>query len=169
MRRILHEDLGMLSYKIQLVQELKPIDHPIRFRFFADFVKKITFSDKVRFDLFGYVNKQNCRIWGPEISHTYIEKPMHSKRVIVWCAFWSRDIIRPFFFENEQGVDDTVKGDRYRAMLNEYSILDIGNIWVQQDSATCHTATQSMFYALFLKIILLATKLISFGHLEAAI
>ena len=29
-RRILHKDLGMTSYKVQLVQELKPIDHPMR-------------------------------------------------------------------------------------------------------------------------------------------
>ena len=33
MRRILHKGLGMTTYKVQLVQELKPIDHPMRFRF----------------------------------------------------------------------------------------------------------------------------------------
>ena len=32
-RRILHKDLGMTSYKVQLVQELKLIDHPMHFRF----------------------------------------------------------------------------------------------------------------------------------------
>ena len=32
--RILHsQDLGMNAYKVQLVQELKPHDHPMRFRF----------------------------------------------------------------------------------------------------------------------------------------
>ena len=30
--RILDKDLGMTPYKLQLVQELKPIDHPMRFR-----------------------------------------------------------------------------------------------------------------------------------------
>ena len=60
--------------------------------------KKIIFSD-VYFDLSG---KENCRIWGTENPHTYIEKPTHRKRVIVWCGFWSRGIIGPFFFENEQ-------------------------------------------------------------------
>ena len=29
LRRILHKDLGMMPYKFQLVQELKPIDHPM--------------------------------------------------------------------------------------------------------------------------------------------
>ena len=31
--RILHKDLGMAPYKVQLVQILKPIDHPMRYRF----------------------------------------------------------------------------------------------------------------------------------------
>ena len=33
LRRILHKDLCMTSYKVQLVQELYPIDHTMRFRF----------------------------------------------------------------------------------------------------------------------------------------
>ena len=53
LRRILHKDLGMAPYKVQLVQELKPIDHPLKED--ADFVKKIIFSDEAHFD-------QNCRI-----------------------------------------------------------------------------------------------------------
>ena len=48
--RILHKDLGTPPYKVQLVQELQPIDHPRRFLFakwvwdrlteYADFGKK---------------------------------------------------------------------------------------------------------------------------------
>ena len=33
LRRILHKHLGMTPYKVQLVQELKLIDHSMRFRF----------------------------------------------------------------------------------------------------------------------------------------
>ena len=82
-----------------------------------DFGKNFIFSDGAHFDLGGYVNKQNCRIWGTENPHAYIEKPTHPKRVTVWCGFWSRGIIAPFFFENEQGEAVTVNGDRYWAML----------------------------------------------------
>ena len=82
--------------------------------------KKIIFSDEARFDLGGYVNKKNCRIWGTENPHIYFEKPTHSKRVTVWYGFWSRIIIGPFFFENEQGEAVTDNGDHYRAMLNEF-------------------------------------------------
>ena len=91
----------------------------------------------------GYVNKQNCRIWGTE-------NPTHPKRVTIWCGFLTRGIIGPFFFENEQGEAVTVNGDRYRAMLNKFLFTkieeeDIGNI------------------------VLSAAKLMSFGHLGAAI
>ena len=57
LRRILHNDLGMTPYKVQLVQELKPIDHPMRFCFAkwacdrltedADFGKKSSFQMKL--------------------------------------------------------------------------------------------------------------------------
>ena len=77
--------------------------------------KKIIFSDETYFDLGGYVNKQKCCIWDTENLHTYIEKPTHPKRVTVCCGFWSRSIIGPFFFENEQGEVVIVNGDRYRA------------------------------------------------------
>ena len=112
--------------------------------------KKNIFSDEAHFDLGGYENKQNCRIWGTENPHAYIKKPMHPKRVTVWCIQnESRGIIGPFFFENEQGEAITVNGDRYRAILNEFLFTksegeDIGNIWFQQDGARCHTAEATL-------------------------
>ena len=63
--------------------------------------RKIIFSDEAHFHLGGYVNKQNCRIWGSEQPHANVERPMHPPRVTVWCGFWSGGIIGPFFFENE--------------------------------------------------------------------
>ena len=53
------------------------------------------------------------------------------------------------FFENEQVEVVTVNGDRYQAMLNEFLFTkieeeDIGNIWFQQDGATCHTAEDTL-------------------------
>ena len=43
----------------------------------------------------------------------------------------------------------TVNGDRYRAMLNEILFTkieedDIGNIWFQQEGATCRTCSPDM-------------------------
>ena len=77
LKRILHKDLGMTPYKVQLVQELKPINHPMRFRFapaidlqnMPILAKRVISSDEAHFD----------RIWGTENPHAYIEKPTHSK------------------------------------------------------------------------------------------
>ncbi|KYM81653.1 Major facilitator superfamily domain-containing protein 6, partial [Atta colombica] len=143
LRRILNKDLGMKPYKVQLVQELKPHDHPIRFRFAEEdehFYRKIIFSDEAHFHLGGYVNKQNCCLWGSKNPHIVMEKPMHPQRVTVWCGFWSGGIIGLFFFENEQGAAVIVNGERYRAMLNEFLLLkfeeeDTDDIWFQQDGA----------------------------------
>ena len=87
----------MTPYKVQLIHELKPIDQPMRFRFAkwacdrltedADFGQKIIFSDEAHFDLGGYVNRQNCSIWGTENLHAYIEKLTHPKRFTVGCGF----------------------------------------------------------------------------------
>ena len=126
LRRILHNDLGITPYKVQ-VQDLKPIDHTLRFRFAKwacdqltedeVFGKKIIFSDEAHFDLGSYINKKNCRMWGTENPHADIE----SKE-------------RPL---------------RYRAMLNKFLYTkiekeDIGNIWFQQAGAMCHTAEATL-------------------------
>ena len=54
---------GRTPYKVQLVQELKAIVHPMRFRFAKWVCDRLT-EDKAHFDRGGYVNKQNCCIWG---------------------------------------------------------------------------------------------------------
>ena len=83
------------------------------------------FSDEAHFDLGKYVNKQNCRIWGTENPHAYIEKPTHPKHTVPH------------------------NGDRYRAILNKFLFTkieeeDVGNIWFQQDSAKCHTPNSDL-------------------------
>ena len=114
--------------------------------------KKIIFSDETHFDLDEYVNKQNCLIWGTENPHAYIEKPTHPIRVTVWCEFWSRSIIGPFFFENKQGEAVTVNGLRYQAMVNEFLFTKIEEVDMGKIQ-TAVRATQpklhSMFYPLF--------------------
>ena len=80
-----------------------------------------------------------------------------------------------FFFENEQREAIKVNGDRYRAMLNEFLFIKIeeednGNLWFQQDGATCHSAAATLaVLRLVLKIALSASEVMLFGHLGAAI
>ena len=87
--------------------------------------KKIIFSDEAHFDLGGNVNKQNYCIWDTENPQANIEKPTHLKRVTVWCGFWSRGILRLFFFEIEQGEAVAGNGEFLFTKIEDY---DIGNI-----------------------------------------
>jgi len=75
-QQILTKDLRLDAYKIQVTQELKPTDH-VQHREFVNwvlenqkvdgnFLKKIIFSNRAHFQLDGYVNTQNCQIWGTE-------------------------------------------------------------------------------------------------------
>lgn len=151
--RILHLDLHLHPYKIQLTQELKPQDHRSRRAYAdwvleqqqldADFSKKILFSDEAYFHLSGYVNKQNCRIWGEENPQEIQERPLHAQKVIVWCALWAGGVIGPYFFEDDQGRTQTVTSQRYQTMLRDWfwdqiEDFDLENMWFQQDGAPAH-------------------------------
>ena len=72
----------------------------------------------------------------PETSHCLV-------RILVQRHNWV------IFFENEQGEAVTVNGDRYRAMLiklfsKKIKEEHIGNIWFQQNGATCHTTEATL-------------------------
>ena len=155
----------MVVYMLEQCWEVDLRSTYRRCRFLA---KKFIFSDEAHFDFGGYVNKQNCRMWGTENPHS-------QKRVTVWCGFWSRGIIGPFFFENKQQLAVTVNGGRYRAMLNDFFSQKLKRriLATFGFNSTLKSATQqklhSMFCALFLKIALSAAELMSFGHLGAAI
>lgn len=157
--RILRYDLHYHPYKIQLTQQLKAADHEKR-RNFVDwfmrrqhendgFARNIIFSDEAHFHLNGFVNKQNCRIWGPENPYKVQEKELYPQRVTVWCGFWVGGIIGPYFFEDEEGHAVTVNGIRYRQMIRNFlwfqlNGMDIQELWFQQDGATSHTSNETI-------------------------
>jgi len=68
--RIIHMDLHLFPYKIQLTQQLNLQDHSCRQEYAEqmlhlvndslDFHEKILMSDEAHFHLNGYVNKQHC-------------------------------------------------------------------------------------------------------------
>jgi hypothetical protein len=159
LHRILHKDLHLHAYKVQLVQELKPRDHEQRRTFvqwalrmqenIPQFLSKIILSDEAHFHLSGFVNKQNCRIWGSENPRIIVEKPLYPQRVTVWCGFWAGGVIGPYFFENNEGETVTVNAQRYRTMLTDFlwpilDEMDVGDVYFQQDGATSHTSGETI-------------------------
>ena len=81
-------------------------------------------SDEAHFDLGGYVNMQDCRIWDSENPKMIIRKPLYPQRVTVWYGFWAGGMIGPYFFENEARAAVSVDGLRYRTMIYEF-------LWLQ--------------------------------------
>ena len=89
----LHLDLHLQSFKVQLTQQLKPADYSQCRRYvesvleqqavYRNYPDKIFFRNAAHFGLGGYVNKQNCRIWGSENSQVIEEKPLHPEKVTV--------------------------------------------------------------------------------------
>ena len=47
------------------------------------------------------------------------EKPIHSPKVIVWCAIFKFEVIGPYFFQNN-GRTVTVNAQRYVSMLENF-------------------------------------------------
>jgi len=84
----------------------------------------------------GYVNKQNCRIWSEANPQVYVKTPLHPEKLTVWCALWAGGIIGPYFSKNDDGQNVTVNGDRYRAMITNFFILN----WEAVLRTICHTA-----------------------------
>ncbi|XP_039280434.1 uncharacterized protein LOC120350562 [Nilaparvata lugens] len=159
-RRILHDDLHLHPYKIQIVHALNPTDYPIRVGFcehmlqlFEDnqlLVHNLWMSDEANFHLSGNVNKQNFRYWAVLNPQELHERPLHSPKVTVWCAMSTNGIIDPYFFEDDNGHAVTVTSARYVQMLNNFLIPELRQFHVnedtyfQQDGATSHTARVSM-------------------------
>ena len=121
-RRILHKDLGFHPYKMIVVQELFDRDFINRSRCSQQILEKVPqnchfiTSDEAHFHLSGFVNKQNYRYWGGHNPNHGVEKPLHSKRVTVWCAVGEFGVWGPYFFE-EEGEAVSVNSIRYGKML----------------------------------------------------
>ncbi|GFV50539.1 hypothetical protein TNCV_4289381 [Trichonephila clavipes] len=49
--------------------------------------------DEAHFWLNGYVNKQNCRIWSEANPQVYVETPLHTEKLTIWCALWAGGIL----------------------------------------------------------------------------
>jgi hypothetical protein len=145
--KVMHKRLGLHAYKIQMVQELKPHDGPLRKAFAIDmleriendqnFLKNVVFSDEATFHISGKVNRHNCRIWGSENPHVIREHQRDSEKVNVWCALYHNTVIGPFFF-----AEKTITGITYLDMLEQFALPQLSNlqpgIVFQQDGAPPH-------------------------------
>lgn len=154
LHRIVRKKLNLYPYKIQLFQELSPVDIDRRLEFASLMLQKILdrsinpknicFSDEAHFWLTGYVNKQNYRFWAKENPTVFQTTSLKPQKLTVWCAISRHGIVGPIFF------DHTVNGERYERMLREefipaaYGLNSVEDFWFMQDGATPHK-TKAVF------------------------
>ena len=143
---------GLYPYRISCQHELKDTDFKKRLQYCLlfkrnlneeDVLEKTFFSDEAWFDLSGYVSSQNSRVWFSENPHKFVEKPLHSIKVGVWCAMSRRPITGPIFFTQ------TVTAERYCnkllcSVVDELSEEEKLTAYFQQDDATAHTANSKL-------------------------
>lgn len=148
--KILREDLVCFPYKIQVAQQLTDAAVAKRFDFACEVcqqiddnsidIKKIIFTDEAHFWLDGYVNRQNFRIWGTEKPELLRTKPLHPKKLTVWCGLTSTGYIGPIFIES------SITSEVYHEMLVSEILPEIEKRnWkddhhFQHDGAPPHTA-----------------------------
>jgi hypothetical protein len=73
--------------------------------------------------------------------------PLYNTKVTTWCAIWSRGVIGPYFFEDEDGSTITVTSQSYTEMINEFLAPKLPpkhNLWFQQDGTAAHMAVIKM-------------------------
>ncbi|GFV44851.1 hypothetical protein TNCV_1340591 [Trichonephila clavipes] len=56
-------------------------------------VLPLVWYDEAHFWLYGYVNKQNCRIWSEANPQEYVKTPLHPEKLTVLCALWVGEIL----------------------------------------------------------------------------
>ena len=152
--RIMRDDLKNFPYKIQMHQRLTDSAVEKRLSFAAECcqlideglldVDRIIFSDEAHFWLDGYVNRQNYRIWGSEKPDIIQTKPLHPKKLTVWCGLSAKGIIGPIFIET------SIDGEIYHDLLTDQVIPHLQeHNWIeghyfQQDGAPPHTTRSNL-------------------------
>lgn len=163
-RRIIHKDLTLFPYKIQILQQQTDANKRERVEFCQSMSERIEnnpgvlnlifFSDEAHFHLSGHVNKQNMRFWARNQPHEHIQAPLSREKVTVWCAIGKGGIVGPFFFEDNEGNPVTVNSERYIEMLRRKFIpairrrrnIDIHTVVFQQDGAPPHCSNITLGY-----------------------
>lgn len=145
--KVLHKNLRLYAYKVQLLQALLPQDKPRRQQFAVNmldrldadegFLTRVCFSDESTFHVSGLVNRHNVRIWGSENPHVTRELTRDSPKVNVWCGLMHNKVIGPFFF-----CEKTITAHIYLDVLRAYVVPQLEEyqplVLFQQDGAPPH-------------------------------
>ena len=153
----------MFLYKIQILQDQTGANKAERLAFcqsisrqiedYPNFLDLIFSSGEAHFHLSGQV-KQNMQFWAQAQPHEHVLRLLSVEKVTVLCAIGCNGIIRPYWFEDDNGRPVTVNIERYVEMIQRKFIpalrrkhgIDMNTVIYQQDGATLDTSNVSLEY-----------------------
>ena len=158
LRRVLHQDLNVFPYRLQVLHTLTQIDKDKRVEMSEwlakkiedspNWIRRVWFSDEAHFKLNGDVNSKNAVHWGSEKPDYVLQKPLHSLKCTAWVAISHKGIIGPFWFQDDDGNSETINTERYLEVLERFwEALNVTSKkldWFQQDGASCHASNDSL-------------------------
>ena len=113
-----------------------------------EFLNNLIMSDEAHYHLTGLVNKQNCRYWSDRHSRELVQKPLHSSKIMVWCAVAAFAIIGPSLRTNVEMLalwPLSVTHKLHDFLIPRLQGLPVKkNTYFQHDGATSHTAKIAM-------------------------
>ncbi|CAF4656865.1 unnamed protein product [Rotaria sp. Silwood2] len=149
--RRIYKSMGFKPYIPRLVHELNEDDFDRRIEYCETFlsllenepnlIHRVIWSDEAVFKLNGHINRHNSVYWATQNPNVTIEHTMQTEGLIVWAGIWSEGVIGPYFF------DDTVTGQSYIKMLNDYfyplfhDLPDNESFFFMHDGAPAHYAS----------------------------
>lgn len=147
-RKILKTKLHNHPYHLKCLHELRPLDYEARVNFANWFLnncegsslwERTLWTDEAHFYLDGFVCTKHCVIWARENPHCYRTKPLHQRKVTVWCGFTNSRILPPAFVPEGQ----TVNTDVYLDILRNHMLPNLPRnhgLVFMQDGAPAHTS-----------------------------
>ena len=155
---ILHSDLSLQPYKLQVVDALSNWDREMRLKFCCQFVgmlaenpdllNKLLMSDEAHFHLHDAVNKQNFRYWSAANSHKLHQHFTMTQKLLYGALFGPEESDPTSSRMKTEKKAITVTSQCYTEMINEFLSPDLppnnGTLWFQQDGAMAHTAVISI-------------------------
>ena len=132
MHRILHSNLQMQSFSLQVKQRLNDQDKGQRvlmcqwfrerLRCEPDFLDNVWFTDEAHFYLSGHVSSQSTFYWGRSPPEYVLERPLHAEKCTAWAAISTQGIIGPIWFVDDENKTTTINAERYMGVLKQFFV-----------------------------------------------
>ena len=162
-QRIIHNDLKLFLYKVQIVQKQTDTNKDKGVNFVKPSVKESRTTQVILawfclvmkpIHLSGHVNKQNMRFWASQEPHKHTQQPLSKEKVTGWRAIGKWRIFGSYFSEDNDSNRVTVNAERYILMIRRKCVhamrrkrdIDMNTVVFQQNGAPPRCSNRTLEY-----------------------